>query len=238
MPPRSTARRCGWPWALPFIGILLTIATGPLLFPRIWHHHYGKLAFMWGALAMVPIAALYDVPTAAAAFVHALLGEYLSFIVLLFALYVVAGGILVTGNLRGTPLTNTAILAFGTLIASIVGTTGAAMILIRPLLRANAERLHNAHVVVFFIILVANIGGALTPLGDPPLFVGFLRGVDFFWTTQHLWLPTAILAGMVLAIFIAVDVWFYRKDRAGDDGRRAAAPRDATCACRATSISC
>ena len=177
-----------WPWALPFIGILLTIATGPLLFPRIWHRHYGKLAFAWATLAVVPIAALYDIPTALAAFVHAMLGEYLSFIVLLFALYVVAGGILVTGNLRGTPLVNTAILAFGTAIASVVGTTGAAMILIRPLLTANAARLHNVHVVVFFIFLVANIGGALTPLGDPPLFVGFLHGVDFFWTAQHLWL--------------------------------------------------
>ena len=202
-----------WPWALPFIGILLTIAVGPLLFPRLWHHHYGKFAFVWGALAIVPIAALYDVPTATAAFAHALLAEYLSFIVLLFTLYVVAGGILVTGDLRGTPLINTAILAFGTLIASIVGTTGAAMILIRPLLRANANRLHNAHVVVFFIILVANVGGALSPLGDPPLFVGFLRGVEFFWTAQHLWLQTTILAATVLVLFVVVDVWFHRQDQ-------------------------
>jgi Na+/H+ antiporter NhaD/arsenite permease-like protein len=202
-----------WPWALPFIGILLTIAAGPLLFPRVWHHHYGKLAFMWGALAVTPIAALYDVPTAAAAFVHALVGEYLSFIVLLFTLYVVAGGILVTGNLRGTPLVNAAILVFGTMIASLVGTTGAAMILVRPLIRANANRQHNAHVVVFFIILVANIGGALTPLGDPPLFVGFLRGVAFFWPAQHLWMQTAIMAGLVLTMFVLVDLWFYRKDR-------------------------
>jgi Na+/H+ antiporter NhaD/arsenite permease-like protein len=202
-----------WPWALPFVGILVTIAAGPLLFPRLWHHHYGKFAFVWSALAIVPIAALYDVPIATAAFVHALLAEYLSFIVLLFTLYVVAGGILVTGELRGTPLTNTAILAFGTLIASIVGTTGAAMILIRPLLRANANRQHNAHVVVFFIILVANIGGALSPLGDPPLFVGYLRGVTFFWTTQHLWLQTAILAVIVLAMFVVVDIWFHRQDK-------------------------
>jgi Na+/H+ antiporter NhaD/arsenite permease-like protein len=202
-----------WPWALPFVGILLTIATGPLLFPRIWHRHYGKLTFAWATLAVVPIAALYDIPTALAVFAHAVLGEYLSFIVLLFALYVVAGGILVTGNLRGTPLVNTAILAFGTAIASIVGTTGAAMILIRPLLTANAARLHNVHVVVFFIFLVANVGGALTPLGDPPLFVGFLRGVDFFWTAQHLWRETALVAGLVLLIFVVLDVWFYRKDR-------------------------
>ncbi len=190
-----------WPWALPFIGILLTIATGPLLFPRIWHHHYGKLAFVWSVLTVAPLAALYGTPTAFAAFVHAMLAEYLSFIVLLFALYVVAGGILVTGNLRGTPLVNTAILTIGTLIASVVGTTGAAMILIRPLIRANAARLHNVHVFVFFIFLVANIGGALSPLGDPPLFVGFLHGVDFFWTAQHLWIETALVAGAVLAIF-------------------------------------
>ncbi|MEA2906152.1 MAG: hypothetical protein QOI12_3539 [Alphaproteobacteria bacterium] len=202
-----------WPWALPFVGILLTIAAGPLLFPRIWHRHYGKLAFVWGTLTLAPMAALYGVPTALAALVHALFTEYLSFIVLLFALYVVAGGILVTGNLRGTPLVNTAILVFGTAIASLVGTTGAAMILIRPLIRANAARLHNVHVVVFFIILVANVGGALSPLGDPPLFMGFLRGVDFFWTTRHLALPTALVAGLVLAIFVAVDLWFHRKDR-------------------------
>jgi Na+/H+ antiporter NhaD/arsenite permease-like protein len=202
-----------WTWALPFIGILLTIATGPLLFPRIWHRHYGKLAFFWSALTVAPLAALYGTPAALAAFVHALLAEYTSFIVLLFALYVVAGGILVTGNLRGTPLVNSAILGFGTLSASIFGTTGAAMILVRPLIRANAARLHNVHVVVFFIILVANVGGALSPLGDPPLFVGFLRGVDFFWTTTHLWLETALVAGLVLTAFVVLDLWYYRKDR-------------------------
>jgi Na+/H+ antiporter NhaD/arsenite permease-like protein len=202
-----------WPWALPFIGILVTIATGPLLFPKIWHNHYGKLAFIWGTLTVAPLAALYGTPSAFAAFVHVVLAEYLSFIVLLFALYVVAGGILITGNLRGTPLVNTAILAFGTLIASVVGTTGAAMILIRPLIRANAARLNNVHVVVFFIFLVANIGGALSPLGDPPLFVGFLHGVDFFWTAQHLWPATALVAGLVLLAFVVLDVWHYRKDR-------------------------
>jgi Na+/H+ antiporter NhaD/arsenite permease-like protein len=202
-----------WPWALPFAGILLTIATGPLLFPELWHHHYGKLAFAWSVLTVAPLAALYGTPTALAAFVHAALAEYLSFIALLFALYVVAGGILVTGNLRGTPLVNGTILAFGTLIASVVGTTGAAMILIRPLIRANAARLNNVHVVIFFIFLVANIGGALSPLGDPPLFVGFLHGVDFFWTAQHLWYESALIAGIVLAAFIALDTWHYRKDR-------------------------
>jgi Na+/H+ antiporter NhaD/arsenite permease-like protein len=202
-----------WPWALPFVGILVTIATGPLLFKRLWHRHYGKLAFAWSVLTLAPLAAIYGTPAALAAFVHTVLAEYLSFMLLLFVLYVVAGGILVTGELRGTPLVNTVMLAFGTLIASVVGTTGAAMILIRPLLRANAARLDNVHVVVFFIFLVANIGGALSPLGDPPLFIGFLHGVDFFWTARHIWFETALVAGWVLAAFIALDVWHYRKDR-------------------------
>jgi Na+/H+ antiporter NhaD/arsenite permease-like protein len=202
-----------WPWALPFAGILLSIALGPLLFRNFWHHHYGKFSFVWATLALTPMAALHGVDTALAALVHALLGDYLGFIAILFALYVVAGGVLVTGALRGTPLTNTIILAFGTLIASVVGTTGAAMILIRPLLRANAARFNNVHVVVFFIFLVGNIGGALSPLGDPPLFIGFLNGVDFFWPGQHLWQQTAFVAGCVLAVFIVIDVWFYFGDR-------------------------
>jgi Na+/H+ antiporter NhaD/arsenite permease-like protein len=202
-----------WPWAIPFVGLLLSIATGPLLFPKIWHRHYGKIAFVWSALTVAPLAALHGTPAALGGVVHALVGEYMSFIVLLFALYVVAGGVLVTANLRGTPLVNTAILLIGTLIASIVGTTGAAMILIRPLLRANAQRQYNVHVVVFFIILVANVGGALSPLGDPPLFVGFLRGVDFFWTTTHLAHETALVAGIVLAAFVVIDLWFHRRDK-------------------------
>jgi Na+/H+ antiporter NhaD/arsenite permease-like protein len=202
-----------WPWALPFAGILLTIAAGPLLFAKLWHHHYGKFAFAWSVVALLPIAIVYGGGTALAALVHAALAEYMSFIVLLFALYVVAGGILVTGNLRGTTTTNVVLLAFGTFIASIVGTTGAAMILIRPLLRANERRRSKAHVVVFFIFLVCNIGGTLSPLGDPPLFIGFLRGVDFFWTTTHLWLDTLMVSVAVLAIFAALDVWFARREK-------------------------
>jgi Na+/H+ antiporter NhaD/arsenite permease-like protein len=208
-----------WLWALPFAGLLLTIATGPTLFPKLWHHHYGKIAALWTLLVLVPLAALSGFSGATAALTHALLGEYLSFIVLLFALYTVAGGILVTGDLRGSPVNNTVVLALGTLMASIVGTTGAAMILIRPVIQANAARRHNVHVIIFFIILVANIGGALSPLGDPPLFVGFLRGVDFFWPVQHLWLQTTIIAGIVLAIFFVLDTFLARKDEA-----RAGAP--------------
>ena len=204
----------GWPWALPFVGILLSIATGPVLFPKIWHGHYGKVAVGWALLTLLPIALIHGGPAMLAAFVHAILAEYVSFIVLLFALYTVAGGILVTGTIRGTPWTNTALLALGTGMASIVGTTGAAMIMIRPLIRANKARKHNTHVFIFFIILVANVGGALSPLGDPPLFVGFLHGVDFFWTARHLWMQTAIIAVLLLGLFLILDLWFVHRDAA------------------------
>jgi Na+/H+ antiporter NhaD/arsenite permease-like protein len=209
-------------WALPFAGLLLTIATGPTLFRAVWHAHYGKIAALWALAVLIPLGAVYGVVAASEAAIDVMLGDYLSFIVLLFALYVVAGGILVTGDLRGAPATNTTILAFGTLLASLVGTTGAAMILIRPLIRANRQRAHQAHVIVFFIILVANVGGALTPLGDPPLFVGFLRGVDFLWPLQHLWRQTAIVAGLVLVTFHVLDTMLWRRETATEF--RAAAP--------------
>ena len=202
----------GWPYALPFAGLLLSIALGPLLCPKFWHRHYGKIAAAWSALALLSLVFLAGSMATLAAFVHALLAEYFGFIVLLFSLYVVAGGILVSGDLRASAVTNTAILALGTVMASVVGTTGAAMILIRPLIRANLKRRHNVHVIVFFIILVANVGGALSPLGDPPLFVGFLHGVDFFWTTRNIWLQTAIVAGLMLVIFVIVDVLRFRGD--------------------------
>jgi Na+/H+ antiporter NhaD/arsenite permease-like protein len=197
-------------WTIPFLGLLLTIATGPTLFRSVWHAHYGKIAGLWALAVIVPLCIVQGTVPSGEAVIHALLGEYLSFIILLFTLYVVAGGILVTGDLRGTPLTNTVTLAFGTLLASLVGTTGAAMILVRPLIRANAQRVQRAHVIVFFIILVANVGGALSPLGDPPLFVGFLHGIDFFWPLKNLWRQTTIVAGLVLVIFIAVEAVLWR----------------------------
>ena len=205
-----------WPFALPFAGLLLSIALWPQLFPKFWHAHYGKIAAAWSIAALSSLCWFGGIGVMFAAFVHAMLAEYLSFIVLLFALYTVAGGILVSGDIRGTPWNNAAILALGSVMASLVGTTGAAMILIRPLIRANIARQHNTHVFVFFIILVANVGGALSPLGDPPLFVGFLHGVDFFWTTRHLLPQTALVAGLLLAMFCALDIWRYRAEPAFD----------------------
>ncbi|RYF60850.1 MAG: sodium:proton antiporter, partial [Comamonadaceae bacterium] len=199
-------------WAVPFAGLLLSIALLPLLAPRLWHHHFGKVTAGWALLFLLPFAALQGLPMALAQFVHALLAEYLPFILLLTALYTVAGGIHIRGNLRGSPAMNTGILAIGAVLASFMGTTGASMLLIRPLIRANDNRRHRAHVVIFFIFIVSNIGGSLTPLGDPPLFLGFLKGVGFFWTAQHLWLPTLFMVGALLAVFYALDAFLYRRE--------------------------
>ena len=199
-------------WAIPFAGILLSIATGPLFFPHVWEHHYGKISAFWAALVIVPLMAGFGFGTALEAVLHTMLLEYMSFIILLFALFTISGGILVSGNIRGTPLVNSGLLLIGALMASVVGTTGASMIMIRPIIRANDNRRHNAHVIVFFIFLVSNIGGSLTPLGDPPLFLGFLRGVDFFWTTTHM-LPSAAFVGvLVLAAFFVLDTILYRRE--------------------------
>ena len=199
-------------WALPFAGILLCIATGPLLYAHFWEHHYGKISALWAALVIVPMALAFGLPTAAEAVAHTMLLEYISFIILLFALFTISGGILISGNIHGTPAMNAILLAIGMVLASVVGTTGASMIMIRPLIRANDNRPFNVHVVIFFIFLVSNIGGSLTPLGDPPLFLGFLRGVDFFWTTTHLLPETAFAVAVLLALFYALDSWFFRKE--------------------------
>lgn len=199
-------------WALPFAGILLSIATGPLLYPHLWEHHYGKIALGWGLLVVVPMAVAFGLPATVTAVLHTLLLEYLSFIALLFALFTISGGILVAGNIHGTPGVNALLLLIGAAMASVVGTTGASMIMIRPIIRANDNRPFNAHVVVFFIFLVSNIGGSLTPLGDPPLFVGFLRGVDFFWTARHLWPETLMVGTIVLAAFWLLDTVLHRRE--------------------------
>ncbi|MFG1392188.1 sodium:proton antiporter [Xanthobacter agilis] len=199
-------------WAVPFAGMLLSIALFPLLAGHFWHHHYGKVALFWAAAFAVPFAAVYGPALTAHEVVHTALLEYIPFIILLYALFTVSGGILITGNLHGSPAVNTAILAFGTLIASLIGTTGASMVLIRPLLRANDNRRYNVHTIVFFIFLVSNIGGSLTPLGDPPLFLGFLKGVNFFWTATHLLHDTAVVAVLLLGAFYLLDRYFYAKE--------------------------
>ena len=199
-------------WALPFAGLLLSIALMPLVAPIFWHRHYGKVAAAWTLAFFVPFAVVYGGSTAAVSLVHAMLAEYIPFIVLLTALFTVAGGIHIRGNLHGTPALNVAILAIGSVLASFMGTTGASMLMLRPLIRANDNRKSSAHVIVFFIFTVSNAGGSLTPLGDPPLFLGFLKGVDFFWTLEHIFPETLFMLGSLLAIFFVLDTWFYKRE--------------------------
>ncbi len=200
-------------WMVPFAGILLSIAFMPLFTPHLWHAHYGLVAAGWAALLLVPLALVFGVGTAWGEVVYVATQEYIPFIALLLALYTTGGGVLLRGSLVGTPATNTALLAAGTVLASVMGTTGASMLLIRPVLRANAHRRQKTHVFVFFIFLVSNIGGSLTPIGDPPLYLGFLAGVPFFWPTTHLFGEFLLCAVVLLAVFFVLDSWAYRRER-------------------------
>lgn len=206
------ATRLSLIWGIPFAGLLLSIALVPMASPKFWHDHFGKISAAWIAVLIAPMALQFGTSSALHEVVHALLLEYVPFVVVLFALYTIAGGICVHGHVAGTPARNTALLALGAALASVMGTTGASMLLIRPLLAGNEGRKHCVHVVVFFILLVGNIGGALSPLGDPPLFIGYLKGVDFFWTTRALALPTIGLCVVLLAAFYVLDSILARRE--------------------------
>ena len=199
-------------WAVvPFAGLLLSIALLPLRAPHFWENHKNKalVAFLWS----LPIAIffLFQAP-------HELIlsmKDYSSFLLLLAALYIISGGIVLKGDLKATPEVNTLFLLIGAVLANFIGTTGASMLLIRPLLQTNSERRHTIHVPIFFIFLVSNIGGSLTPLGDPPLFMGFIKGVPFLWTLR-LFPMWAVMVGGVLLMFYLFDSYQYRKEECRD----------------------
>ena len=189
---------------IPFIVLLLMIATGPLFYHHFWEQHYPKVAMALGSVTIVYyLAALNDIHSILHSF-----AEYLSFIALLASLFVASGGILIRVDRKATPFVNVLFLLFGAVIANVIGTTGASMLLIRPYIKMNENRIKPYH-IIFFIFLVSNIGGALTPIGYPPLFLGFLRGVPFFWVISnviHIWVPTLII---ILAVFFVFD--YYNK---------------------------
>jgi Na+/H+ antiporter NhaD/arsenite permease-like protein len=207
-----------WWWILPFAGLLLCIAVLPLATAEWFERHRNKAL----------VAVVFGVPTV----IYLLIGfgdlgleqvltvaeDYFSFIVLLAALFTITGGIYITGNLLATPFTNTVFMIIGALIASLIGTTGAAMLLVRPLLRANSERRHTKHIFVFAIFVICNLGGLLTPLGDPPLFLGFLNGVDFTWTLR-LWPQWLVANAFVILIFFLYDSWVYRREETLEEKR-------------------
>lgn len=202
-------------WILPFVIFLLCVAIIPLI-----NHHFWDRHLWWFSLGFFCFPMVYAlVFILGGPFIQKTVEkcmEYVSFMILLASLYVISGGILIRGHFRGTPLVNTCFLVVGSVFASLIGTTGASMLLIRPLLRANAGRKRTAHIVVFFIFTVSNIGGLLTPLGDPPLFLGYLQGVPFLWTIQ-LWKEWLFVLTLVIALFWLVDAYILRKDGKGID---------------------
>jgi Na+/H+ antiporter NhaD/arsenite permease-like protein len=199
-------------WGLPFVFLVGAMAVAPLIAARHWERAQSLFVAGLVIVVLLALSMAFGPSEAARLALRTVIGDYLPFVLLLTALFVTAGGIVVRGNLRGTPKTNAALLAIGIVLANLVGTMGASIILIRPLLRANDDRPRNTHVVVFFIFLVSNIGGSLSPLGDPPLFLGYLHGVDFFWPALHLLPLTLGAAAAVLVVFLAVDVYFYRRE--------------------------
>lgn len=214
-------------WVGPFVVLLLCIAILPLLkrTEHWWHQNKSKLIV---AVALCTVTLLYyqfrdfgfhgeerGFPTVLTILNHAVLAEYVPFMSLLFSLYVISGGICVKGDIPARPLTNVCFLAIGGLLASLIGTTGAAMLLIRPLLKTNSERRHVVHTVIFFIFIVANVGGSLLPIGDPPLFLGYLKGVPFLWTL-NLWPMWLFMLVVLLAIYYAWDSVAYRREAPSD----------------------
>jgi Na+/H+ antiporter NhaD/arsenite permease-like protein len=204
-------------WAvIPFIGILMSIAVFPLINAHWWEHNFGKISFLWIVVAYL---LMYISVPAGTGFMeafghdifHVYLEEYISFIILLGSLFVISGGILIKGSLSGKPVSNVIILAIGSVFASFIGTTGAAMLLIRPLIKSIYWRQYKMHIIIFFIFLVCNIGGSLTPIGDPPLFLGFLKGVPFEWTFQltPMW---AFAVVVLLTVFFFMDSYLMKKE--------------------------
>ena len=208
---------------IPFAGLLLSIALMPIFAEHFWHKTRNQLLVAVGWASPVFAYLVYLLVTdahglshdAQHGLQHAII-EYVSFIALLGSLYVISGGILLRGDLQAKPGVNTLFLLIGAVLANVIGTTGASMLLIRPMLRTNADRKHVWHIPLFFIFLVSNIGGALTPIGDPPLFLGYLRGVPFFWTLTHLWAIWVPVVVVLLGMFFVLDTMMYRKENLAD----------------------
>ncbi len=204
-------------YCIPFAGILLCIALFPLVMPTWWEEHQAPVVLAWSLAFIVPFVMGFGAHHTAEVVLDCIINDYLTFIVLLFGLFCVAGNITLEGDLAGSPRINVGLLLFGTLLSSWVGTTGASMLMVRPIIKMNSWRRRKRHIMIFFIFLISNIGGCLTPIGDPPLLMGFMRGVPFFWSLRLLPI-LAFNVAVLLFVFYHLDMRAYRKDIA--DGRK------------------
>lgn len=196
---------------IPFVGLLLCIAVLPLVKAEWWEKHQIHAVVLWSLLFIVPFAVRYGSGTALETVLECLVGDYLTFIVLLFGLFCVSGNIGMEGDLAGSPRINVGLLMMGTCLSSWIGTTGASMLMVRPVIKMNYWRRRKSHIMIFFIFLISNIGGCLSPIGDPPLLMGFMRGVPFFWSL-HLMPVMALNVAVLLFVFYWLDRRAYRKD--------------------------
>lgn len=200
-------------FSIPFAGMLLSIAIMPLIAGAWWEKKQQYVVILWSVLFLIPLAIAYSPGVMAEVLCKVVFADYITFIVLLFGLFCVAGNISIKGNFSGTPKMNVVLLLIGTLLAGWIGTTGASMLMIRPIMKSNAWRKRRAHTIVFFIFLVANLGGCLTPVGDPPLLMGFMRGVPFFWSLRLF--PVLLLNGVILlVVYYILDTRNYKKELA------------------------
>ena len=199
-------------WALPFLGIILSIAIFPLILPVFWSKHYGKVSFIWSLIVLVGIAIFQGTDISIKTLLTVMFDQFFPFIFLLLSLFTVTGGISLNGEHDGTPKVNVIILFIGAILSSWLGTTGAAVLLIRPLIKANSWRKFKINTIIFFIFIVGNIGGTLTPIGNPPLLMGFISKIPFFWPTYKLLAPTALTTLLLLSIYLILDLFYYKKE--------------------------
>lgn len=200
-------------WAIPFIGIILSIALIPLVAPEFWSKHFGKVSLFWALQIIIGLAISDGIGVSLHNITVVMFEQFLPFIFLLLALFTITGGIKIRGSLKGTPRFNTLMLGIGGLLASWLGTTGAAVLLIRPLIKANKHRHNKVHTILFFIFIVGNIGGSLTPVGNPPLLMGYICKIPFFWTLTNMFLPTLISTIILMVLYFAIDLYFFKKQK-------------------------
>ncbi len=199
-------------WALPFVGMILSLALFPMILPHFWKRNYGTISFFWSLATLISIFIFQGLNVCLATFASTMIYQFIPFIIVLLAMYAITGGIELKGKLMGTPNVNLIILIIGFILSSWIGTTGASVLLIRPLLQANAWRKYKVHTIIFFIFIVGNIGGSLTPIGNPPLLMGFINKIPFFWPLTNLLMPTLLSSFLILSIYFVIEFCLYKKE--------------------------
>jgi Na+/H+ antiporter NhaD/arsenite permease-like protein len=197
---------------VPFLAMLLSIAAIPLIAPAFWKKRYYAIPLFWSIVAVAWISIEQGAAISISSVIKILLEQYLPFFFVLFTLFTITGGIKIDGRLGGTPVLNTTLILIGSVLSSVIGTTGAAIVLLRPLLSSNELRKYKVHTIIFFIFLVGNIGGSLTPIGNPPLLMGFISNIDFFWPFFHMLLPTSFTIFLLLGIYYCIEWFLFRRE--------------------------